>query len=184
MYNSADVDTWSVSGVMSIIKSGSSDCAVNSVPEIIMNGGIKMNSSTINHWAWRSTINTQDGKDFGYLPLMPSGFFSHCVVALDDSDLFVTGGFVHDFLEIPIPSDKSFLYHSDTGEWEELQGVPTLRLTPMCSMVHKANGEQEVIVAGGTAPENYESRDVVEIYNLQSKEWRLGKNVLMFVVPP
>ena len=158
---------------MSIIEGGRSACTVNRVPELIMNGGIKINSSGFINT--KSTIYTQDGEVFGHLPLMPESVFSHCVVALDDSDLFGTGGYTS-----YIPSDKSFLYHSDTGEWEELQGISTLRNAPMCSMVHNANGEQEVIVAGGQSPlseEDYEIRDVVEIYNLQSKEWRLGKNV-------
>ena len=66
---------------------------------------------------------TSDGETFGDLPPMPYGLFSHCMVSLDNGDLFVTGGRKKDASgDFSVESDKSFLYHSDTMEWEELPG--------------------------------------------------------------
>ena len=62
-----------------------------------------------------STRYTSDGETFGDLPPMPYGFYSHCMVSLDNGDLFVTGQYDYD-------AAKSLLYHSDTMEWEELPG--------------------------------------------------------------
>ena len=39
--------------------------------------------------------------------------------------------------------------------------------TPGCGMVHNSAGEQEVIVM---------DRENTEIYNLQSRQWRIGKS--------
>ena len=78
-----DLDTWSVSGVMSTFKGESSACTVNSFPEMILNGGYSEEDST---------ISTYDGERFKGLPPMPLGLSRHCVVALDGDDLFVTGG--------------------------------------------------------------------------------------------
>ena len=64
---------------------------------------------------------TRDGETFGHLPLMPGdGLNIHCAVALDGGDLFVTGGVNQVWFT---PSFKTFLFHSDTMEWEELQGA-------------------------------------------------------------
>ena len=65
----------------------------------------------------------------------------------DGDSLFVTGGFI-DF-DTKYDSNKSFLYHSDTMEWEEVPDLPTLRISLLCGMVHNANGDEEVIAAGG-----------------------------------
>ena len=86
-----------------------------------------------------STIYTRDGKTFADLPLMPVGLSKHCVVALDGDNLFVTGGFKREDCgsgcESQSDSNKSYLYHSDTMEWEELPGLPTHRPNIMCGMV-------------------------------------------------
>ena len=113
-----------------------------------------------------NTIYTNDGETFGNLPPMPLGLYGHCAVALDGDDLFVTGGF---------PSSGSFhgqtfLYHSDTMEWEVLSGMPTPRSNSACGMVHNEAGEQEVITAGG------DYYGTVEIYNLESGQWRKGNS--------
>ena len=44
----------------------------------------------------------------------------------------------------------------------------------MCAVVNNTAGEQEVITAGGYGPVNPTPRDLVEIYNLRSGQWRAG----------
>ena len=129
-----------------------------------------------------STIYTRDGEAFADLPLMPVGLSKHCVVALDGDNLFVTGGFKREDCgsgcESQSDSNKSYLYHSDTMEWEELPGLPTPRPNLMCGMVHNANGDQEVIAAGGFG---FSEREV-EIYNLQGGEWRTGPSIFIIII--
>ena len=142
---------------------------------MIMNGG---------YLAYNSTRYTSDGETFADLPPMPPGLFSHCVVALDGNDLFVTGGYTYldyygQYLG-SVDSSKSFLYHSDTMEWEEIQDIPTPRLSLMCAMVHNINGGQDVITAGGYDDKRFnydQDLDLVEIYNLQTGQWRTGQSM-------
>ena len=156
------LDSWTISGLMSSTTDENTACAISSVPEIIMSGGYYNGEE--------NTRYTSDGETFGNLPPMPLGLSRHCAVALDGDDLFVTGG---------VPSSGSFhgqtfLYHSDTMEWEVLQNMPTPRSRLACGMVHNEAGEQEVITAGGVGSG---SGDLVEIYNLQSGQWREGKSM-------
>ena len=146
---SSDLDTWTLSAVMFDYKYDMA-CAVNSVPEMIINGG---NRDPYGTWT------TSDGEAFRILPEMPSGNYGHCAVSLDGDDLFVTGNF------------DSFLYHSDTIKWERLRDIPTTRSGLACGMVHNSAGEQEIITAGG-----YGVYDRVEIFNLQSGQWRTGQS--------
>jgi len=165
-----ELDTWTVSGVINPYKDEHSACAFNSVPELIMNGGCDGTGGPCEIGVENSTIYTRDGETFVDLAPMPIGLSKHCMVALDGDDMFVTGGYKRDETGSQFDSNKSYLYHSDTMEWEELPGLPTPRAYLMCGMVHNANGDQEVIAAGGGFSVNRE----VEIYNLQSGEWRTG----------
>ena len=143
-----------------------SACTVNTVPEMIMNGGYFYENSTTT----TTTTTTSDGETFGNLPQMPVGLYQQCGVALDGNDLFVTGE------QDDFRGGKTFLYHSVTMEWEELQDMPTPRRSHMCEMVHNTNGEQEVITAGGHGyATDYDVTDLVEIYNLESRQWRTGQ---------
>ena len=144
---SLDLDTWTISSIMFENKLLHA-CAVNSVPEMVINGGYSSDS----------TWTTDDGETFGILPPMPFGLHDHCLVALDGDDLFVAG--FHNY------NPKTFLYHSDTMEWEQIQDMPDPTYAPPCAMVHNSAGEQEVIVV---------DCEYTQIYNLQSGEWRFGK---------
>ena len=167
---------------------------------ILFNGGTEYDNNE--DYKSKSTRFTNDGQKFAELPPMPYSLTSHCMVALDSDDLFVTGGgLIED--DYKADNDKSFLYHSDKMEWEELPGLLTPRTRPLCGMVHNANGDQEVIAAGGSgegwgprglfaiqkaiflyvkcyifstvrSETKYAFSRVVEIYNVQSKEWRPG----------
>ena len=163
---------------MSEAKDDGLACAVNSVPEMIMNGGDasfspipKPRMSQLDDEVAETTIFTSDGQTFGQLPKMPVGLNYHCAVALDNGDLFVTGGDTRPLVPGINNNGTTFLYHSDTMEWEVLQDMPTPRVGLQCAMVHNADGEQEIIAAGGY----YEN--VVEIYNLRSQQWRAGKSI-------
>ena len=80
-------------------KNDYSACAVRIGKEILFNGGGTTSreyrlgtfgpSSETN-----STIYTRDGKTFDDLPPMSHNLTSHCMVALDGGNLFVTGGFI------------------------------------------------------------------------------------------
>ena len=168
---STALDTWTVSGNISSSYDVTYDqhCAISTVPEIIITGSCDPYNPDENGPCSdeTSTIYTGDGETFADIPPIPVALRGTCVVGLDDNDLFVTGGsYINGSSD---ESDKSYLYHSDTMEWEELPGLLTTRDDPMCARVHNSNGEEEVIVAGGFR------LDVVDIYNLQSGQWRKGK---------
>ena len=133
-------------------------CTFSSVPEMVITGGDKTDDTV-----WY----TSDTESIAILPPMPLGLESHCAVALDGNDLFITGGSPSGGGS----SSKTFLYRSGTMEWEQLQDMPTSRYSLMCGAIHNAAGAEEVVVAGGG--DNVE--DVVEIYNVQDGQWRTGK---------
>ena len=164
-----DLDTWIVSGNMSSFKDQDSACAVNSFPDMIMTGG---------YVDEKSTIYTSDGEKFRDLPQMPVGFYSHCMVALENDDLFVAGG-----TSVPnraFLQNISYIYHSDSLEWEEIPAMPTGRDRLMCGVVRNENGEQEVITAGGGTGASYDD-NVVEIYNVPNRQWRQGQYEIILI---
>ena len=163
---------------MSQAKDDGLACAVNSVPEMIMNEGDaslsplpKPRNSQLDDEVAKTTIFTSDGGTFGDLPAMPVGLNYHCAVALDGGDLFVTGGDTRPLIPgVQVNSNETtFLYHSDIMEWEVLPDMPTPRVGLECAMIQNAVGEQEIMAMGGFG------EDKVEIYNLQSRQWRTGQ---------
>ena len=164
---------------MSPYKDGDSACTVNSVQEIIMNGGCDGIVGNRCGEYDNATTYTSDGETFAELPPMPIGLTSHCVVTLDYDNLFVTGGSVPEDSGLEHDNDKSFIYHSDTMVWEELPGLLTARVYHMCGTVHNSNGDQEVIVAGGYSYENSSNADLVDIYNIQNGQWRIGQSMIV-----
>ena len=186
---------------MNPYKGYNSACAVKIGKEIIFSGGYSDDDA--DYEKENTTIYTNDGQMFVDLPQMPSALTSHCIVALDGKDLFVTGGKNESY---PDDSDISLLYHSDIMQWEELPGLPTPRSSLMCGLVHNSNqvwSGQEVIAAGGfdygraifavrrylffnnviifvifLASEDTYS-NVVEIYNVQSRVWRTGGSTII-----
>ena len=177
---STALDTWTVSEKINITFYDLSYhlcCAISTVPEIIISGGCDPSNQDINGRCidGTSTIYTGDGETFADLPPMPVALERHCIVALDGNNLFVTGG------RIPLSpfgySNMSYLYHSDTKEWEELPGLLRTRQSHACARVRNSNGDEEVVAAGGYYCEDDNcpgSLDLVDIYNLQSGQWREG----------
>ena len=176
-FHSLDLDTWTETGNLSLPYGYFAvACAVNSVPEMIMSGG-RLNGSDLH--IMNDTTYTRDGISFEFLPEMPLALTSHCMVALDGDDLFVTGGSTGDYNSV---NNQSFLYRSDTMEWERLEDMPTSRSTLMCANVHNEEGDQEVITVGDYAysepyyvdGNSYFDTNVTEIYNLKTGKWRTG----------
>jgi len=175
------LDTWTVSGNISSSADLYFDqhCAINSVPEIIITGSCDPYNPAENGPCSdeTSTIFTGDGETFANLPPIPVALRSTCVVALDDNNLFVTGGtYIADYGY----SNKSYLFRSDTLLWEELPGLLTPREYHACARVHNSNGDEEVVVAGGFYCEDDNcprSLDLVDIYNLGSGQWREGTSL-------
>ena len=175
-YQSTALDTWTVSGNISFSYDLDRDqhCAINTVPEIIITSNRQDIYET-------STIYTSDGETFADLPSLPLVLYSTCVVALDGNDLFITGGTNSGSTSY---SNMSYLYHSDTKEWEELPGLLTPREHHACAMVHNSNGDEEVVVAGGYFCDFLDDNclgalDLVDIYNLRSGQWREGQILLI-----
>ena len=183
---STDLDTWMVSGNMGSYYKDYfyPACAVNTVPEILMTGGCNQTNEDSNGRCTTetSTAYTSDGETFADLPPMPVALTSPCVVALDGNDLFVTGGSYYNGFSSDY-SEKSYLYHYDTKEWEELPGLLTPREDHMCARVRNSNGDEEVIVAGGfscvSSEDCIRSLDLVDIYDLQSGQWRSGQSLII-----
>ena len=186
------VDRWTVSGTMSPAKDDLAACAVNSFPAIIMNGGRRVVEGGAGVIDWEledSTIDTTDGETFDdSLPPLPYGLYHHCMVSLSGiGDLFVTGG---EKLDDSAPfgtsqSDKSFLYHSESREWEELPGLPITSRSPrsivgsqMCGLVYNSNGEQEVVFIAAYEEIDFVDTSLVEIFNVPSRQWRSGQNIV------
>ena len=175
-FHSLDLDTWTETGNLSLPYGGyfTAACTANSVPEMIMSGGILNGSDNSDLHISNDTSYTKDGISFELLPEMPLALRSHCIVALDGDDLFVTGGSTGDYYST---NNQSFLYHSDTKVWERLPDLPTARSNLMCAMVHNEEGDQEVVTVGGYTYSEpfYEGNvNVTEIYNLKTGEWRTG----------
>ena len=171
---SSDLDTWTETGNLSLPYGYfTAACTVNSVPEMIMSGGNTVNDG--NFHIMNDITYTRDGVSFDLLPEMPIALYDHCMVALDGDDLFVTGGYGDYSYHY---NNQSFLYHSDTMEWEPLEDMPTARSTLMCAVVHNEEGDQEVITVGGNAYSDesdlYYDTNVTEIYNLKTRKWRTG----------
>ena len=174
--HSSDLDTWTETGNLSLPYGGyfTAACTANSVPEMIMSGGILNGSDNSDLHISNDTTYTKDGINFEFLPEMPLALRSHCMVALDGDDLFVTGGSTGDYYST---NNQSFLYHSDTKEWKRLEDMPTARSSLMCAMVHNEEGDQEVVTVGGYTYSEpfYEGNvNVTEIYNLKTREWTTG----------
>ena len=76
---------------------------------------------------------TLDGHNFEVLSHLPYDLNSHCVVALSDNSIFITGGVTRN--ETPrktggqsVFNTFSFIYDIGSDSWYEIQGLPTPRM--------------------------------------------------------
>ena len=73
-------------------------------------------------WFLSSVVYTFDGLKFTKLSPLPVTLRHHCMVALDDRSLFVTGGYVKETNDY---SNKSYIYK--LNEWQSKPGLPMPR---------------------------------------------------------
>ena len=140
---------------------GEAGCAFSPEHGLVIAGG----TSGSDVLGSNAVINTRDGETFEALPPMPVAKVEHCLVALDDGDLLVTGGLS------PLPSEKTYIFSSTSWEWVEVADMPTGRYTLMCGSIQRG-GNQEVVAAGGFY---FHYFDMVEIYSVEDNLWRTGK---------
>ena len=74
-----------------------------------------------------SVVHTVDGQTFEELSSLPVPLACHCMVALDDSSLFVTGGMTGGPFTKRLVSEQSFIYNADSNTWQPRPGLPTPR---------------------------------------------------------
>ena len=70
-------------------------------------------------------------------------------------------------------SVKTHIYRSSSGQWVEVEDMPTGRLNNYCGRVNTAQGKQEIVVAGGHHGGSVV--DTVEIFSIEDEQWRTGK---------
>lgn len=75
-----------------------------------------------------SVVHTVDGQTFKELSPLPVPLSCHCMVALDDSFLFVTGGVTtaKGLRNAPV-SGKTFIYDANSKLWQPKPELPTPR---------------------------------------------------------
>ncbi len=109
---------------------------------------------------------TLDGTTFEQLAPLPSPRRRHCMAIIDDTRLFVAGGYR--FNEM----DEALVYESGSGAWTEVSPMPTPRYNHVCGVVAGADDTTDIVISGG-----YDGRDflsLVEIYNVEGDAWRTG----------
>ena len=110
---------------------------------------------------------TKDGVKFEGLEPMPYGGTAHCIAAVNETTLFVTGlGSSHYF---------SYMYYADTKEWVSLPNMPTRREGMGCGVVRDENGKIEVVVVGGAIDNLDTYLNTVEVFNVAENSWRTGE---------
>ena len=135
---------------------------------IIMSGGLR---------SGRNVAVTKNAKDFDALALKPIATDWHCVAAIDEDRIFVTGGFTRNSWSGVTARNESFMYSKTNGEWVSLPNMPTARWVMGCGVVRDDDGKVEVVVVGGyngTENSNGIRTDKVEIYNVNEESWRTG----------
>ena len=117
---------------------------------------------------------TEDAEHFEELEPMPYSSIDHCVAAINENTIFLTG--------LGLKNDESFKYDRDTKEWISLPNMPTGRYSLGCGVVRDGSGKIEVIVFGGrkcrrqSALCSADGMDVVEIFDIEENSWRTASN--------
>jgi hypothetical protein len=105
---------------------------------------------------------SEDGSTFVLLPKMPRGKLHHCMTVLENGDIFVAGGYW---------CKSVFIYECDKKQWRKCPDMLSQRSNASCGVIKKADGREEVVVAGGWRGTEL---DTVEIYNVEDSKWRSG----------
>ena len=164
------LDSWTESGTLTVQRLEFSGCAFSYAHGMVIAGGFGIDNAppTI-----LDTVEyTMHGSVFGKLPDLPQKLQSDCFVALWGGDLFIAGGTAYDIDGSSyVVSEKAYIYNDYNNEWNRVADMITPRDRLMCASVAAADGNQEVIAAGG-ANELGDISDVVEIYSVSSGTWR------------
>merc|ERR1712117_219749 len=127
-----------------------------------MSGGLGFSPATDN----LVTI-TRDAKEFENLPPLPLVPGYHCIAAIDENKLFVTG--------LGGNEDGTFIYSKDTGDWSNVPDMPRKRTSPACGVVRDGDGKSEVVVVGSTEWGSGMGH-VVDIFSVEEETWRTASN--------
>ena len=73
---------------------------------LVISGGIGGSGSS-------SAEKTLDGITFSTLPSMPGSLYEHCLVSLQNGNIFATG------------RSSTFMYHGSNNTWSSLNDIPT-----------------------------------------------------------
>lgn len=114
------------------------------------------------------TSDLFEGNSFIPGPDSPHQYYKHCLVQVNSSHLFITGGVYE--------SSSSYFLNVDTKEWIQMPDMAaSVRFDHACGLVENGNGEREIVVAGGDAGGTFGSSMVSsEIFSLTNMEWRDG----------
>ncbi len=119
-------------------------------------------------------VLVNDRESLTYLPPLPESKWGHCIVALPNGGVIVTGG----------NTASTFLFYTGKREWERLVDLPTPRADPMCGLMtpkgheeDELESEMRLVVAGGWISGDDGSRraaNVSEHFGLISLRWKEG----------
>ena len=111
---------------------------------------------------------TLDGNYFEALESLPYATYYHCLVILDDDQLFMAGGYGSTSYDT-----DTYVYDATTNTWSEDFGdLYVGRQNLACGVVRDESGKPlEIVVAGGKTYTGLDER-LVEIYNIENGVWR------------
>ena len=126
---------------------------------------------------------------------LPLGLFLHCIVELENGNIFLAGGKVPiilnvldsspayvNILQADSISNRAFIFVLDKYEWEEKARMSKGRYGHACGRIRNfANHKEEVIVAGGSL---YAHQELVEIYSVPDNIWRSGNPLPHNIIYP
>ena len=87
-------------------------------------------------------------------------------MVVDDRNIFLAGGYI---------SNRAYMYNLDSNSWRELANMVLVRYKHSCGLIDRYNNGagKEIIVAGGK-PDNGPPTSSVEIFSIDTEEWRKG----------
>ena len=109
-------------------------CGLSQEHGLVVAGGVD------NYQDQSAVESTLDGEAIGSLPQMPVGKSSHCLVALAEGDLFMSGGSHCDFTCDVLEAKRTHVYRAGIERWTETRYMPTARYGHMCGLVTAAGG--------------------------------------------
>ncbi|TRY74754.1 hypothetical protein TCAL_06331 [Tigriopus californicus] len=100
-------------------------------------------------------------------PNLPTPLYQHCLVRIDETRYFLTGGLPY--------STSAWIFDTNTQVWEEVANPSVLRKSPYCGLSKTFNGEFQIVVSGGF--DGMTPLDSVEIFSVSDQSWRFGPSL-------